>query len=108
MAVFVQLMVQKSICAWLVNACVCQWIRHHVGPATCCVVDLGPALRCQCAQEALNKNSLKLPVAVSGRNRVTDCMVVVAIGCSAFGVASAVALWVLRVLFCQLCRLAQE
>ena len=64
-----------------------QWIRHYVGPATCCVVDLGPALRCQWAQETLNNICLKLPVAFSGRNRVTDCMVVESIACSAFGVA---------------------
>ena len=77
------------------------------GPVTCCVVDIGPALRCQWAQEALNNICLKLPDAVSGRNRVIACMVVVTIGCSAFGVASAVALWVFRVLFCQLCRPAR-
>ena len=38
------------------------------GPVTCCVVDLGPALRCPWAQEIVNNLSLMLPVVVSGRN----------------------------------------
>ena len=42
-------------------------LRHQVGPANPFVA-LGPALRCQRAQETPCKICLELPVAVSGRN----------------------------------------
>ena len=70
-AVALQLMVQKSICAWLVNAYAVNGSGTTWDPPPV-VVDLGPIR----AQEIINTICLMLPVAVSGRNRVSQCMVV--------------------------------
>ena len=70
-AVALQLMVQKSICAWLVNeyavngSCI-TWDPPPV------VVDLGSTR----ALPMIANICMILPVAVSGRNRVSHCMVV--------------------------------
>ena len=71
-AVALQHMVPKTISRWLVNACVCQWIRHHAGARHlfALILDLS-------GLKKLSKNNrLMVPVAVSGRNRVSQCMVV--------------------------------
>ena len=100
LAVAVQFMVTSSTCVWLVCACALtsSVTRTRVGSPTLLI---GPRLR---AQAMITNSFLKLPVAVSGRNKSYSSYGSGPIGCSAFGVASAVALWVVRVWFRQLCR----
>jgi len=96
----VQCMVTSFTCVWLVCACALtsSVTRTRVGSPTLLI---GPRLR---AQAMITNSLLKLPVAVSGRNKSYSSYGSGPIGCSAFGVASAVALGVVRVWFRQLCR----
>ena len=94
----------KPTSVWLVNGWRHTFVSTWEPPPVVLFILDRRCCRAPRAQETPYKTCfVKLPVAVSGRNNSYSLHGSGRNGCSAFGVASAVALWVVRVWFRQLC-----